>query len=59
MSSVTAIRDYIDFINSTCNSLPLDGGLATLLVPTVKYIVETLKYGTLYLATFQWLRDLI
>ena len=59
MSSVTAIRDYIDFINSTCDSLPLDGGLATLLVPTVKYIVESLKYGTLYLATFQWLRDLI
>lgn len=59
MSLVAAIRDYIDFINSTCDALPLDGGLPSLLVPTFKYILESLKYGTLYLVSFQWVRDLV
>ena len=59
MSLVAAIRDYIDVINSTYDTLPLDGKLQTLLVPTVTYILGSLKYATLYIASFQWLRDLI
>ena len=59
MSLVAAIRDYIDVINSTYDTLPLDGKLQTLLVPTVTYILGSLKYATLYVASFQWLRDLI
>ena len=57
MSLVAAIRDYIDVINSTYDTLPLDGKLQTLLVPTVTYILGSLKYATLYVASFQWLRD--
>ena len=59
MSLVAAIRDYIDVINSTYDTLPLDGKLQTLLVPTVTYILGSLKYATLYVASFQWLRDLV
>ena len=59
MSLIAAIRDYIDVINSTYDTVPLDGKLSTLLVPTVTYILGSLKYATLYVASFQWLRDLI
>ena len=59
MSLVAAIRDYIDVINSTYDTVPLDGKVSTLLVPTVTYILGSLKYATLYVASFQWLRDLI
>ena len=59
MSLVAAIRDYIDFINSNYDALPLEGGLPSLFVPTLKYITESFKYSVLYLASFQWLRDFI
>ena len=59
MSLVAAIRDYIDVINSTYDAVPLDGKVSTLLVPTVTYILASLKYATLYVVSFQWLRDLI
>jgi hypothetical protein len=59
MSLVAAIRDYIDFINSNYDALPLEGGLPSLFVPTLKYITESFKYSILYLASFQWLRDFI
>ena len=59
MSLVAAIRDYIDFINSNYDALPLEGGLPSLFVPTLKYIAESFKYSALYLASFQWLRDFI
>lgn len=59
MSLVAAIRDYIDVINSTYDTIPLDGKVSTLLVPTVTYILASLKYAALYVASFQWLRDLI
>ena len=59
MSLVAAIRDYIDFINSNYDALPLNGGLLSLVLPTFKYILESLKYATLYLASFQWLRDIV
>jgi hypothetical protein len=57
MSLVAAIRDYIDFINCNYDALPLEGGVSSLFVPTFKYIIESFKYGVLYLASFQWLRD--
>ena len=59
MSLVAAIRDYIDFINSNYDALPLNGGLLSLVLPTFKYILESLKYATFYLASFQWLRDIV
>ena len=59
MSLVAAIRDYIDFINSNYDALPLNEGLLSLVLPTFKYILESLKYATLYLASFQWLRDIV
>ena len=59
MSIVAAIRDYIDVINSNCDVLPPDAGFSSLLLPTFKYILESLKYAAFYVATFQWLRDLV
>jgi hypothetical protein len=65
MSLVAAIRDYIDVINSTYDTVPSsmelmrDGKVLTLLVPTLTYILASLKYATLYVISFQWLRDLI
>lgn len=59
MSLVTAIRDYIDFVNSNYDSIPADADLASLMLPTLGYIITSLRYGIVYLLSFQWLRDLV
>jgi hypothetical protein len=58
MSLVTTIRDYIDFINSNYDSIPAGASLPSLVLPTLGYILAGLKYGIVYLLSFQWLRDL-
>lgn len=58
MSLVTAIRDYIDFVNSNYDSIPAGAPLSSLILPTLGYILASLKYGIVYLLSFQWLRDL-
>ena len=58
MSLVTAIRDYIDFVNSNYDSIPAGAPLSALILPTLGYILASLKYGIVYLLSFQWLRDL-
>jgi hypothetical protein len=59
MSLVTAIRDYIDFVNSNYDSIPADADLASLILPTLGYLITSLRYGIVYLLSFQWLRDLV
>lgn len=58
MSLVTAIRDYIDFVNSNYDSISANTSLPSLILPTLGYILASLKYGIIYLLSFQWLRDL-
>lgn len=58
MSLVTTIRDYIDFVNSNYDSIPTDVSIPGLIMPTLGYILASLKCGIVYLLSFQWLRDL-
>lgn len=58
MSLVTTIRDYIDFVNSNYDSIPAGAPFLSLILPTLGYILASLKYGIVYLVSFQWLRDL-
>ena len=58
MSLVTTIRDYIDFVNSNYDSIPTDASIPALILPTLGYVLASLKCGIVYLLSFQWLRDL-
>lgn len=58
MSLVTTIRDYIDFVNSNYDSIPAGASFSALILPTLGYILASLRYGIVYLLSFQWLRDL-
>lgn len=58
MSLVSSIRDYIDLINSNFDPVSAGTDLKLLVVPTLWYILGSLKYVAAYLLSFQWLRDL-
>jgi len=57
MVFVTAVRDYIDFIND--NLATLGQGMSTpqIVQQTALYVVESCKLALLYIVTLQWLRD--
>ena len=59
MSLVSALRDYIDFINSSFDSVSANTGINQLLVPTLLYFIGSFKHVAVYLLSFQWLRDLV
>ena len=58
MVFVTAIRDYIDWINASFDALGQEMSVGQFLQQTFFYLASSLKVSFLYIATFQWLRDL-
>lgn len=58
MVFVTAIRDYIDWINASFDALGQEMSAVQFLQQTFFYLASSLKVGLIYIATFQWLRDL-
>lgn len=58
MSFVTALRDYVDLINATSDSLSGNLTLQEFLKQTFLYSLESLKLGMISLFTAQWIRDL-
>ena len=59
MSLIPAIRDYIDVLNATSNSISAGTDIKLLIVPTFWYLMGSLKYVAVYVLSFQWLKDLI
>ena len=59
MSLVTAIRDYVDLVNSNYDAVPLNGSIQSWLMPLMVCVLEMLKQAVIYLFSFQWLRDLV
>ena len=63
MSFVTAVRDYIDWINSSFDafSATFGGPMTTwaFFQSTLLYLLSSIKVGVLYVVTFQWLHDLV
>jgi hypothetical protein len=58
MVFVTAIRDYIDWINASFDALGQEMNVVQFLQQTFFYLLSSVKVGLLYVITFQWLRDL-
>ena len=60
MSFVPFIRDYIDALNTAYDSISSHGSfsLLTIVQHTLVYLFESLKYISVYLLTFKWLKDL-
>ncbi len=58
MSFVTAVRDYVDFINQSYDSMSTHGSLLFLFQHTLLYLLESCKYGFFYLLSLRWLTDL-
>ena len=58
MSFVTAIKDYIDLLNNVYDSVSGDITLQQLIQQTFLYIFSSIKFLTVYILSFQWLRDL-
>ena len=59
MSFVTAVRDYIDFINQSYDSLSIHGNLFFLVQHTLLYLFESFKYVFFYLLSFRWMADIL
>ena len=63
MSFVTTVRDYVDFINQSYDSMSSHGNvlenLPFIFSHTLLYFFESIKYGLFYLLTFRWLTDLL
>ena len=59
MSLIPAIRDYIDLLNSSFDSISVGADIKLLILPTFWYILGSLKYVAVYLLSLRWLRDLI
>ena len=59
MSFVTAVRDYVDFINHSYDSMLTHGSLLFLFQHTLLYLLESCKYGFFYLLSLRWLTDLL
>ena len=57
MVFVTAIRDYIDWINASFDALGQEMTVVQFVQQTFLYLASSVKIGFLYLITFQWLRD--
>lgn len=58
MSFVTSIKDYIDLLNNVYDSVSGDITLQQLIQQTFLYIFSSIKFLTVYILSFQWLRDL-
>lgn len=59
MSLVTAIRDYVDLVNSSYDAVPINANIQSWLMPMLACALGGLKQALLYLLSFQWLRDLV
>lgn len=59
MSLVTAIRDYVDLVNSNYDAIPINGTIQSWLLPMLVCALGGLKQAMVYLFSFQWLRDLV
>lgn len=57
MSFVTAIRDYVETLNTVTTTLSQDFTLTTFLSETGVYVLKTLQSALLYVVSFQWIRD--
>lgn len=57
MSFVTAIRDYVETLNTISESLNQNFTISSFFSETSFYILKTIKTGLFYLLSFQWLRD--
>lgn len=59
MSFIPFIRDYIELLNTTYDSVSSDINLQKIIQETFIYLFQTIKFIFLYLVTFQWFRDMI
>lgn len=59
MSFIPFIRDYIELLNTTYDSVSSDINLQKIIQETFIYLFQTIKFVFLYLITFQWFRDMI
>lgn len=57
MSFVTAIRDYVETLNTVTTTLGQDFTLTTFLSETGVYVLKTVQSALLYVVSFQWIRD--
>lgn len=58
MSFVTALRDYVDILNASTDSLSGNLTIQEFLIQTFFYIVKSFWLAFIYIFTGQWLRDL-
>lgn len=58
MVFVTAVRDYIDWINASLDGIGQDMSFGHFVQHTCTYLGSSVKLALIYLVTFQWLRDL-
>jgi hypothetical protein len=58
MSFVTAIRDYIELLNTLYDSTAGHVNSQVIVQETIVYLFTSIKYLFFYLITFQWFRDL-
>ncbi len=57
MSFVTAIRDYVEALNTISESLGQSFTVTSFLSETLLYVLKTLQSGLLYIVSLQWIRD--
>ena len=58
MFFVTAVRDYVDWINASFDAFGQEMSAVQFLQQTLFYLASSAKIGFLYIFTFQWIRDL-
>ena len=58
MSFVTALRDYVEFVNNIYDSVSGNLNFFQLGQHTLSYLFQTVLYVFSYIFTFQWLQDL-
>jgi hypothetical protein len=59
MVFVTAVRDYIDFLNDSFTALGQSMSTQQIVQQTALYFVESCRIAFLYIVTLQWLRDFL
>ena len=57
MSFVTAIRDYVETLNTISDSLKHEFTFTRFISETSVYFLKTLQTGIFYIISLQWLRD--
>lgn len=57
MAFVTAVRDYIDFLNSSFDAFGAGMSMPQIIQQTALYVVESCRIALFYIVTLQWLRD--